>query len=185
MDSPAGKAAPSVADLFWGFLTIGLLGFGGVAPWARHLIVTRRRWLDDEDYGTLLGICQTLPGANTVNAAIMIGDRFRGGPGAVASVLGLMIAPLMVLVGFATLYSRYGGHPDVQAGLDGAAAAAAGLIIGTALKLIRRIRLTVPAWICGGAAFCAAAILRLPLAVTLALLIPVSVAGAAWVARRK
>src|SRR5262245_23274075 len=32
-------------DLFTGFLTIGLQGFGGVLPWARRMIVEERHWL--------------------------------------------------------------------------------------------------------------------------------------------
>ena len=33
--------------LFASFLKMGLLGFGGVLPWARRVIVDERRWLDD------------------------------------------------------------------------------------------------------------------------------------------
>ena len=73
---------PSLSDLFTGFLKIGLMGFGGVGPVARHIIVAERRWLDDRGYAELMGICQALPGANTVNAAVMLGDRFRGAAGA-------------------------------------------------------------------------------------------------------
>lgn len=43
------------------------MGFGGVGPIARHIIVTERNWLDDRGYAELMGICQALPGANTVN----------------------------------------------------------------------------------------------------------------------
>ena len=35
---PVGKT-----ELFLGFLKIGLLGFGGVGPWSRHVIVEERR----------------------------------------------------------------------------------------------------------------------------------------------
>ena len=35
----------------------------------------KSRWLDDRGYAELIGICQALPGANTVNAAVMIVDR--------------------------------------------------------------------------------------------------------------
>jgi chromate transporter len=162
-------------ELFLGFARIGLLGFGGVAAIARHVIVEEREWLDDRDYAAVLGMGQILPGANTVNAAVIIGDRFHGPRGAIAAVLGLMAAPLAVLIAVAGLYSRFGDLPDVQAGLKGAAAAAAGLVIGTALKMARNLKPEPAAALAGAAAFAAAAIFAIPLVWTVLLLAPLSV----------
>ncbi len=88
---------PTLLQLFLGYAKIGLLGFGGVAPWARHIIVEEKRWLDDREYAALLGVGQVIPGPNTVNCAIMIGDRFRGTAGAIVSALGIAGTPILVL----------------------------------------------------------------------------------------
>ncbi len=77
LETASETPRPSLPDLFSGFLKIGLMGFGGVGPVARHIIVAERKWLDDRGYAELMGICQALPGANTVNAAVMLGDQFR------------------------------------------------------------------------------------------------------------
>ena len=63
----------SLLELFSGFARIGLMGFGGVAPVARHVIVEERKWLDDRDYAAVLGVGQILPGANVLNGAGMTG----------------------------------------------------------------------------------------------------------------
>src|SRR5277367_1410785 len=133
---PVLETTPTVSrtDLFVGFLSLGLLGFGGIAPWARHVIVERRRWLSEHEYAEFVGLGQVLPGSNTVNTSILIGQRFHGAVGAVISVVALMTMPLVVLVALAVLYARFAMMPDVRAGLDGTAAAAAGMVIGTALK---------------------------------------------------
>ena len=102
-------------DLFTGYLKIGLLGFGGVAPWSRKVIVEERGWLSDEDYAAVLGFGQVLPGANTVNAAMIIGDRFKGVTGSPIAVSALLAAPLAVLVALASLYNRFTAVLD---GLD-------------------------------------------------------------------
>lgn len=180
---PDGRAV-TPRDLFAGFARIGLLGFGGVAAVARHVIVEERRWLDDRDYAAVLGVGQVLPGANTVNAAAMIGDRFCGVRGAIAAILGLMAAPLAVLIAVAALYDQFGDLPDAAAALKGAAAAAAGLVIGTALKMARNLTPGVGAILAGLAAFAAAAVFALPLIWTVALLAPASIAAAAYVGRR-
>jgi chromate transporter len=169
-----GRTTPGMADLFLGFLSLGLLGFGGIAPWARYIIVERRAWLSEREYAEFIGVGQVLPGSNTVNAAILIGQRFHGLPGAAVAVTALMTMPLLVLVVLASLYGRFATHPDVRAALAGTAAAAAGLVIGTAIKMALRLRLTPVALVFGTAAFVAAGLLKLPLLPTIGLLIPLS-----------
>src|SRR4051812_1525982 len=147
MESTPGRAAPPVSrtDLVLGFLKIGLLGFGGVASVARHVIVDDRRWLIEREYAAVLGLGQVLPGPNVVNAAAMVGDRFHGVPGCVLAVTVLMAIPLAILIGLAELYAQFAAAPAVQAAVSGAAAAAAGLVIGTALKMARRLKPTLMA----------------------------------------
>ena len=176
--------AVSRSALFFGFLKIGLMGFGGVAPVARHIIVEERRWLSERDYAALLGVGQALPGANTVNAALMIGDRFQGPAGALLCVLGLMALPLVILIGVATLYESFAANPYVEAGMSGAAAAAAGLIVGTGLKLMRALSLSFLTLAFAGAAFAAIAVFGFSLLPVLAILIPASILAAGLEERR-
>ncbi len=137
LETAASASRPSLPNLFSGFLKIGLMGFGGVGPVARHIIVAERNWLDDRAYAELMGVCQALPGANTVNAAVMLGDRFRGAAGALTCVFALMAMPLLSLVAIANLYEAVSDHPLAQVALTGAAASAAGLILGTAAREMR------------------------------------------------
>ena len=174
----------SLLDLFLGFLKCGLLGFGGVAPWARHIIVEERKWLSGRDYAALLGVGQALPGANTVNAAVMIGDKFQGFAGSVVCVVGLMALPLVILIGVATLYRAANGNPLLEAAMTGAAASASGLIVGTAFKMARDLALGGRAAFVCAAAFLAIAVMRLPFVPVLAVLIPLSVFAAAMERRK-
>ena len=185
MTQSAATAPPAVADLFTGFLKIGLMGFGGVGPVARHIIVAERGWLDDRAYAELMGICQALPGANTVNAAVVLGDRFRGVTGALACVFALMAMPLLSLVLLANVYDAFSAHPLTQAALTGAAASAAGLILGTALRLMSRAGLASWAWAVAAAAFLAVGVLRLPMLPSLLVLVPLGLAAATVAARRR
>jgi chromate transporter len=167
---PVGKI-----ELFLGFLKIGLLGFGGVGPWSRHVIVEERRWLSDREFAEVLGVGQMLPGANTLNAAVLIGDRFQGPAGVVASLLGMMMMPLVIVTALAVVYDRFAAVPEVNAGLTGAAAAAAGLVLGTALKIIRNVGLASAAWLILALAFTAMAVFVWPLVPVVLALAPVAV----------
>ena len=59
--------------------------------------------------------------------------------GAVLALLGLTLAPILILVALATLYDQFATNPDVIAGTKAAAAGAAGLIFGTGYKLGKTI----------------------------------------------
>ena len=165
----------SKAELFAGFLKIGLLGFGGVGPQSRHIIVQERGWLSDREFAEVLGVGQMLPGPNTLNAAVMIGDRFQGPLGSLCCVLGLLAMPLVVVTCLAVVYDRFAALPEVGAGLTGAAAAAAGLVLGTALKMIRNVRLAGVAYAILALAFVAMTFLGWSLVSVVLVLAPVAV----------
>ena len=182
--SAASAEPPTLGALFAAFFKIGVLGFGGVAAFARHVLVEERRFLSPQGFAELFGIASTLPGANTVNLSIMLGDRSRGVLGALAAVSGLLGAPLVILMGVAALYARFGSLGIVKAGVAGAAAAAAGLVLGTSFRLVRDLRPGVPALVLVVAIGLASAILGLPMLLILALAIPAALALAALRERR-
>jgi len=181
-DIPPTRPSPipiSRTQLFLGFLKIGLLGFGGVAAIARHVIVEDRAWLSEKDYASLLGIGQILPGPNIVNVSIMIGDRFQGPLGSLCALSGLMTMPLLILVGLATAYQSFATVPAVQAGIAGTAAAAAGLVVGTALKMTRKLKPTRLTLAIGVVVFAAVGIAHLPMLPVVLIVAPLSILAAA------
>ncbi|WP_036257443.1 chromate transporter [Methylocapsa aurea] len=186
--SPSPRQCATIVShraLFTAFFKIGVLGFGGVTGWVRQIVVEERGFLDDREFAELLGVAHVLPGANTVNLATMLGDRYNGASGAAAALLGLLIAPILILIAVVSLYDRFAALPDVQGALGGAAAATAGLMIGNAYKMVRAIRRDAAAILIAGAAFLAAGVLHLPLVATLATLIPASILAVAVVERRR
>ncbi len=85
MSSPAETVAqpkPSLLDLFLAFAGVAVMGFGGVLPWARRMLVEERRWLTGEEFTEVLALGQFLPGGNIINVAVVVGGRFRGPLGA-------------------------------------------------------------------------------------------------------
>src|SRR6202161_3000157 len=169
----------SKRELFLGFLKIGLLGFGGIAPWARHVIIEERRWLTEKEFAAILGIGQILPGPNTMNASVMIGDRFQGIGGVLACLLGQMAMPLVIVTSLAVVYQRFATVPEVKAALIGAAAGASGLVLGTALKMAQKIRPSPLALAVRFLAFAAIGILQWPLVPVVCVVVPFGVIAAA------
>jgi len=168
---PSTTRPPSLAGLFIGFALVGVCGFGGVLPWARRMIVEQRRWMTPAEFTDLLGLCQFLPGGNIMNVTIGLGARFHGPAGSVVAMLGLMAAPVGIVLALGVIYDRYSGLPIVRHGFAGLAAAASALVLATALKI------AAPLWrrplgaAIAAATFVAIAVLQLPLP----LVLPVSV----------
>jgi chromate transporter len=176
---------PTLSELFFGFLAIALTGFGGVLPWAQIVLVEKRRWLSGEQFAGDLALAQFLPGPNIMNLAILIGSRFHGPLGGVVCALGLLGAPVALMIVCGALYSRYSDVAWLRGCLAGLGAAAAGLLISMAMKLafpLLRAR-RIPALVFALIAFVAVALLRLPLYGVVVSLAPVSVAVFWWRAR--
>ena len=135
------QIAPSLKNLFLTYTKIGILGFGGVAAVARHVIVEERKWLDEKEYATYLGVGQVLPGANTINVAVMIGERYQGKLGSLVCVVGIMFLPAVIAVALGIAYDQLSTIPRVQTALIGASAAATGVFLGTGLKMLGKIKI--------------------------------------------
>lgn len=158
-----GRRAVGLAELFTGFLTIGLRGFGGVLPWARRMAVEERGWLDDAECTSLLGLCQVLPGPNVVNFSIAVGSRFGGAAGAAASFAGLIAAPLAIVLLLGVLADRYGELPELAHPIGALGAASAGLVWATALRMVAAHRRSPPALLVVAAGFAAVGLAHWPL----------------------
>lgn len=166
---------PTISALFLGFLTLGLTGFGGVLPLTRRMIVEERKWLTGSEFTELLGLCQFLPGGNVINLSVAVGLQFRGIPGAFASIVGLLAAPSAIVVALGAVYQRFQDNPTVMHMFAGLAAAAAGLLVSTAVKMAFPLWLKPVPMVVVGLCFVAIAVFRLPLLPVMLLLAPASI----------
>jgi len=180
-NNPAGSAdallapPPTVKQLFFGFLGLGLTAFGGALPLAHRMIVDRHRWLNEAEFAELLGLCQFLPGGNIINLSVALGMRFRGVKGAFASIMGLIAAPSVIVILLGILYEHYQNDPHIKHLFAGLAAAAAGLLISMAVKIAMPLRKSLPLAVLAIICFVAIAILRWPLLWTMLAMTPISI----------
>lgn len=171
---------PTLADLVRGFFVLGVTGFGGVMPLAHRMIVEERRWVDEQEFTELLGLCQFLPGGNVCNLAVAIGWRFAGSLGAAAALVALLAAPIVLVIALGALYAAYSSDAMVRAAFEGLGAAAAGLFVATALKLGRPLRRDLRGIALAAAVLLAVGVFHVPLIVAVVVSVPLGylVAGA-------
>lgn len=181
-DQPT-MAVVTARDLFFGFLKVGIQGFGGVLPWARRMIVEERHWLSEVEFTDLLSLCQLLPGPNICNLSIALGNRFAGPLGSIAAITGLLAAPFCIVLALGMLYAAYGNSAALGGVFRNLGAAAAGLVAATAWKVAKPYIKRPEAMIVAAAAFAAVVVFNWPLIYVVLALAPLSVAWAWRVAR--
>lgn len=164
MDTPRPA---SVRQLFWAFSWLALQGFGGVLAVVQRELVEKKQWLTPEEFVEDWAVAQIMPGANVVNLALIVGDRYFGWRGALAALAGMLTLPLLVVLALTVALSGVAHQSAVQGALRGMGAVSAGLIAGTGLKLIAALKgNTMGALACAALAaltFIAIALLHIPL----------------------
>ena len=124
--------------IFRAFFWLGVTSFGGgTAGWLFREIVQRRQWIGDGDFLSTAALSRLVPGSGGVNLTVQVGHKFRGGPGAVAAVFGLLSGPFVIVLVLAAGLGRISQNTTLHAVLDGVAAAAIGLTFATGLQLIK------------------------------------------------
>jgi len=127
-----------ISQIFIEFLTIGATSFGGVVPYLRVGLVSRRRWLSDNEFVELLSISQSLPGLNATNIAILVGQKLNGAFGAIVALLGICLPGSLLMFAVGIVYRAHGDHAWATGALKGVAAASVGLVLATVVQLSKR-----------------------------------------------
>lgn len=159
------------------FLKIALASFGGgLSAWTQRVVVEQRRWLNNEQFLSAVTISRLFPGPNQVNMAIYIGEHFKGLPGALAALAGLLVVPLCILLTLGWAYFHYHQVPALRAVLSGVVAAAAGMALSMGFKLIGNYLRQPDALLFAAAAFAGVSVLHLSLPLVVVVLAPLAMA---------
>ena len=132
-----GAVVPSLRQLFFGMLQVALSAFGGgLSAWSQRIVVEQKRWMSDEEFLTGLTVARLFPGPNQINMAVYIGTSFRGLPGAMAALAGMLVVPFTLLMGLGLVYFSVHELPAVDRVLAGVVAAAAGMALSMGFKIL-------------------------------------------------
>lgn len=99
------------------FLKIGTIAFGGPAAhiaMMREEIVRRRRWMTDQQFLDLLGTTNLIPGPNSTEMAIFISHRQAGWRGLIVGGSLFILPSMLMVLGLAWAYVRYGSTPHAE-----------------------------------------------------------------------
>lgn len=140
---PAGTGAAPVSlwFLFWTFLKIGSVAFGGfmaLISVVEDAVVRRRALLRHEEMLDGISLANLLPGPMAVNVVAFVGYRLRGGAGAWAAAAGVILPSFLLLLGLSYLYFRFGEVAALRSVFQGLMPAVAAIVLAVVWRLGRK-----------------------------------------------
>lgn len=101
---------PRMLTLFLSVLKISAFTFGGgyvIVPLMRKRFSEELGWIEQDEMLDMIAIGQSAPSPIAVNTSILLGYRLMGIRGALVSVLGTAIPPLVVLTLISLIYEAF------------------------------------------------------------------------------
>lgn len=128
--------------LFASTFKISACTFGGgfvIIPLLRRKFVEELGWIDEQEMIDLAAIAQSSPGAIAVNASILVGYRVAGVPGAMLTVLGTVLPPLVIISIVSLFYKAFRDNPIVNAAMAGMLCGVAAVILDVVINMAKTV----------------------------------------------
>jgi len=125
-------------ELFFSFLKIGLISFGGgygMIPLIREEVLSSN-WLTEESFLDLVAVAESTPGPIAVNMATFVGSSQGGVFGALVATLGVVLPSFVIILLIAALARSFLNRPAVQAVLSGVRPTVVGLVFATGVTML-------------------------------------------------
>lgn len=122
MEEARENSRSDLKEVAWLFLKLGTTAFGGPAAHIAMMedeVVRKRRWLTENQFVDFLGATNLIPGPNSTEMAIHIGQERAGFPGLVVAGVCFIGPAMLIVMAIAAAYSLYGHLPEVQGILYG------------------------------------------------------------------
>lgn len=119
-------------EIFMVFFRAGMLGFGGglsAIPLMHREVVTAKSWMDDEEFGDILALANTLPGPINTKLSGYIGWRLKGFWGMVVGISATIFPTAILMILLLTVLNAFKDKPWVQ-GMAQGVIPVAGVMIG-------------------------------------------------------
>jgi len=152
--------------LFTSTFYLSAFTFGGgfvIIPLMKKKFVDDLKWIEEKEMLDLAAIAQSSPGAVAVNASILLGYRIAGISGALITILGTVLPPLIILSVISMFYAAFRENIVVNAVLKGMQAGIAAVITDVVINMggnVVKEKKLLPILVMGGA-FIAAYFLKI------------------------
>ncbi len=124
--------------LFLSTFQLSACTFGGgfvIIPLMRKKFVEDLHWIEEQEMMDLTAIAQSSPGAIAVNASILVGYHVAGAVGALITVLGTVLPPLIIISVISYFYAAFRDNAIVNMAMTGMLAGVAAVICDVVITM--------------------------------------------------
>ena len=128
--------------LFLSTFYLSTFTFGGgyvIVPLMKKKFVDDLSYIEEEEMLNLVAISQSSPGPVAVNASILLGYKVAGILGALITILGTILPPLIIISIISVFYTAFRDNLVVSAVLKGMQASVAAVICDVVINLGKNV----------------------------------------------
>lgn len=128
--------------LFRSTFFLSMFTFGGgyvIVPLMEKKFVDELGWVDENEMLDLIAVGQSSPGPIAVNTSLLVGYRMAGVTGALITVLGTIIPPLVIMTIISYVYIAVRDNAIVNNVLLGMQAGVAAIIVNVVYNMAKRV----------------------------------------------
>ena len=129
-------------ELFFSTFKLSACTFGGgfvIIPLMRKKFVEELGWIEEDEMLDLTAIAQSSPGAIAVNASILVGYHVAGILGAMLTVLGTVLPPLIIISIISMFYQAFRHNAVVNMAMAGMLCGVAAVICDVVINMAKTI----------------------------------------------
>ena len=140
------KKSKRLLEIFVTMLKIGLFTFGGGYAMLALLdaeFVTKRSWLDKDEFLDMVAVSESTPGPIAINAATFIGYRIAGILGSLVATVAVCIPSFVIIYTISLFFDAFLSFTVVQYAFRGIQAGVVYIILSAGLKMLGGMKKTV------------------------------------------
>ena len=140
----------SLLTLFLTMLKIGLFTFGGgyaMIALLENEFVTKRGWLEQEEFLDVAAIAESTPGPIAINSATYIGYKKAGILGSLVATLGMVLPSFCIIYAISLFFDAFLSLTAVACAFKGIQIAVIYLILSAGLRMLKKMKKTPLAWV--------------------------------------
>lgn len=111
-------------------------------PMIEDEVVSRKKWIDKEEFLDLVAIAQSCPGVFAINISTFIGYKLRSVKGALVTTLGTALPSFLIILLIAMFFHSFQDNKIVAAMFRGIRPAVVALIAVPTFKMAKSAKIT-------------------------------------------
>ena len=139
----------TLPTLFFTMLKIGLFTFGGgyaMIALLENEFVTKRGWLEQEEFLDVAAIAESTPGPIAINSATYIGFKQAGILGSLVATLGMTLPSFCIIYAISLFFDAFLSLTVVACAFRGIQIAVLYLILSAGLRMLKKMQKTPFSW---------------------------------------